>query len=101
MIKISKTYEVVTEESAEQGDIEESGFVHKDQPYGFREIIKTIKDEGFHYPDSSHGTPRWLSTESEVNYRTGEHTTYELHPARDKQSMRYWNKAMVFLGHGK
>lgn len=31
MLKISKTYEVVTEESAEQGDASERGFVFKDQ----------------------------------------------------------------------
>ena len=101
MIKISKTYEIVTEESAEQGEAAESGFVFEDQPCGFRELLDTIKADGFAYPDSSHGVPRWLYTESEVNYRTGEHTTYALHPARDKQSMRYWDKAMACLGYGK
>lgn len=99
MLKISKTYEIVTEESAERGDFEETGFVFKGQPYGFRELIETIESDGFCHSDSSHGVPRWLYTESEVNYRTGEHTTYALHPARDKQSMRYWDKAMAFLGY--
>lgn len=99
MLKISKTYEVVTEESAEQGDFEETGFVFKDQPCGFRELIETIEHGGFCHSDSSHGVPRWLYTESEVNYRTGEYTSYALHPARDKQSMRYWDKAMAFLGY--
>lgn len=99
MLKISKTYEVVTEESAARGEPEESGFVFKGQPCGFRELIETIESEGFYHSDSSHGVPRWLYTESEVNYRTGEHTTYALHPARDEQSMRYWDKAMAFLGY--
>ncbi len=99
MLKISKTYEVVTEESAARGEPEESGFLFKGQPCGFRELIETIKADGFHYPDSSHGMPRWLSTEPELDYRTGDYTTYSLHPARDKQSLRYWDKAMAFLGY--
>ena len=98
MLKISKTYEAVTEESAEQGDVEESGFVFKDQPCGFRELIETIKVDGFTYPDSLYGAPRWLVTEPQQDYRTGEYTTYALHPSNDARSMRYWGKAMKFLG---
>lgn len=99
MLKISRTYEVVTEESAEQGDIEDSGFVFKDQPCGFRELIETIKADGFAYPDSSHGVPRWLSSEAEQDYKTGEWVTYSLHPSHDARSTRYWNKAMWLLGY--
>lgn len=99
MLKITKTYDVVTEESAEHGDFADSGFVYKDQPYGFRELIETIEFGGFNEPDSSHGVPRWLSTAPDQDYRTGDYTTYSLHPARDKQSMCYWDKAMAFLGY--
>lgn len=99
MLKISKTYEIVTEESAEQGDAAERGFVFKDQPCGFRELIDTIKADGFAYPDSSHGVPRWLSTEPQQDYKTGEWTTCSLHPSHDARSMRYWAKAMMCLGY--
>lgn len=47
MLKISRTYEVITEESAEQGDAEERGFVFEGQPCGFRELVETIKAEGY------------------------------------------------------
>lgn len=101
MLKISKTYEVITNESAEQGEAAESGFVFEDQPCGFRELLDTIKADGFAYPDSSHGIPRWLSTEPQQDYRTGAWVTYSLHTSHDARSMRYWNKAMKVLGYSE
>ena len=98
---ISKTYELVTEESAEQGEAAERGFVFEDQPGGFRELFDTIKADGFAYPDSSHGIPRWLSTEPQQDYRTGAWVTYSLHPSHDVRSMRYWNKVMKVLGYSE
>lgn len=100
-MKINITYEVVTEESAEQGEASERGFLVEQQDCGFRELLDTIKYSGFNQPDSSCGIPRWLSDYPEQNYTDGSWTTKTIHPARDKQSQRYWEKAMRYLGYSE
>jgi len=98
MLVLSKTFEVVTEESAENGEAEESGYAWENVAYTFREAVDLIKSEGFSYGSDSHGAGRWLSTEPNQDYRTGDWTTYSLHPARDAQSLRYWEKACKAAG---
>lgn len=98
-MKISITYEVVTEESAEYGEANERGFLVKDQDCGFRELLDTIKYSGFAVTDSSRGIPRWLSNHPEQDYKDGSWTTKTIHPSRDNQSKRYWEKAMLYLGY--
>lgn len=96
-ILISKTYEIVTPESAMRGDVTESGFVFKEQEWTFRELVGRIK-WGYNTPNCTHGVPDWLSTEPELDHRDGSYTTYTLHPGKDKQSLRYWEKACKVAG---
>lgn len=95
MIKLSKTYEVVTEESAMQGDAAEHGFEWKDVEHGFRELVDILTDDGYIYASDSHGVPRWVSTEPEMDMYTGEYTSYSLHPGDDRMSQKYWAKAWM------
>ena len=51
MLLISQTYEIITEESAENGEAAEQGFNFKDSEYTVREIAKEIANlEPSQYP---------------------------------------------------
>ena len=42
MMRLSMTYETVTEESAENGDTEETGFIFENVPHTARELARYI-----------------------------------------------------------
>lgn len=93
MIIVSQTFEIVTYESAEEGEAAENGFDFENEAFGFRELVDYIERNGFINPSNSHGVPRWLSTHGDTNHYTGEVETKSLHPGRDARSRRYWVKA--------
>lgn len=97
-IILSQTYEIVTEESAAEGDAEERGFDWEDVPHTFRETVDLINRGGFFSPSCSHDVPRWLSDDPTPDYTTGGWETKSLHPARDARSQRYWEKACRAAG---
>lgn len=82
LFKMNKTYEIVTEESAEHGDFEESGFEYEDNEFSFMELVREIKDAGATMPsDSSPSMHTWYSTpDADIDYHTGEYTYYSFHP---------------------
>lgn len=98
MILISKTYQTITPESAEDGDIADQGFVFEDEPYTFRELLRLIQMEGFNSVSCSPATGEpyeWLDTYPEPDYQTGEETIYSLHFSRNNESRaaKYWKAA--------
>ncbi|MNC31216.1 hypothetical protein D3C75_795300 [compost metagenome] len=93
-IILSQTYEIVTEESAQEGDAAERGYDWQDEPYSLRDTVELIKSEGFNYPSDSSGVPRWLSTVGILDYESGDYETKFLHPGSDARSQRYWEKAV-------
>lgn len=101
MIILSQTYEIVTEESAAEGDAAERGYDWENRPHTFRETVELIGAEGFNNSNSSHGTPRWLSSEPVQDFSDGAYTTYSLHPGNDARSLRYWAKACRAAGVAK
>lgn len=74
-ILISKTFDVVTPESAEDGEAAESGFVYKHEPFTFGELLREIRNGGFH----REGKTRWLTTYPEQDFRSGDYRTETLH----------------------
>lgn len=98
MITLSQTYQIVTEESAENGEAAETGFRWEGSAHGFRETVELIRDGGFIHPSDFPGVPRWLTTESEHDMHTGEHVSESLHPGADARSQRYWAKACRAAG---
>ena len=98
MIKLSQTFEIVTEESAENGEASESGFDFENEDNTFKETLERIESGGFVNPSDSSGVPRWLSTEAEQDMHTGEYTSKSLHPGKDARSQRYWAKACRAAG---
>lgn len=72
---VSKTYNIITPESVENGDFAESGFEYKNLEMDLRSLIDEIKDGGF-----TENAGRWLSTpDPERDFQTGEEIYYNLH----------------------
>lgn len=104
MILINKTYSVITEESAENGDFAEAGFVFENVPYTFKELVRLMRD----YPIPSYWpcggeTHAWLSDSGRVDYCTGDETIESIHYAHGQpaHNARYWRLAMIAAGHAK
>lgn len=98
MLRLSMTYQIVTPESAETGDFADSGFIFADAEVSARELARYIMREGFTWPDCSHGMPRWLSTEPYTEPFTGETETRSIHPSRDPQSQKVWERVLRICG---
>lgn len=83
---VNKKYEVVTEESAQQGDAADRGFEFEDETYdSLRDLIQANSNENWLEWSSSHvsGSPyEWLVSEAEQDPRTGEYKSYGLHIKR-------------------
>jgi hypothetical protein len=101
MILISRTFEVVTPESAEDGDVAESGFLVESESVTFRELVSLMES----HPNPSCYPPRgeayeWLSSHPETNYRDASETTESLHYCRENppRRLKYWRKAMRAAG---
>jgi hypothetical protein len=102
MILISKTYETVTQDSAEAGEAEDSGFVFEDESMTFRELIGEIHRGGYCYSSSYPCYGRagdCLTTEADIDYQTGEQTSYSLHFSHNNNPRleRYWRKALQYV----
>jgi hypothetical protein len=104
MLLIHKTFEVVTPESAEDGEAADSGFDQKNEPYTFRELVSAMK---VHYQPSCwplRGTEPadhvWFTSGSDTDYVTGAETTTSIHFSRanNPRSAKYWLKAAKYAG---
>lgn len=102
MILIDKVYEIVTEESAQEGEIEESGFSVQNEPVSFRELVDMLKGEFIHASQSpvTHSTSAWFTSESEQDYTTGEYRSESIHFSRENptRKAKYWIKALQCAG---
>lgn len=101
MILVSKTYDIVTEESAEYGDIAESGFVFENSEYGFRELVRLMRN----FPNPSCYPTMgeihcWLSSDPSQDYFTGDVETESIHYSKDnpQRNAKYWRWAMRAVG---
>ena len=101
MILLSKTYETWDEEAIELGDTEDRGFEWEDVGHTFRELVELLKWM-YSEPNSTHN-PTWFSTEPDIDYRTGEQTTYSLHYSRknEPRTAKYWQKAIEYASKYK
>ena len=93
MLLISKTYDVVTEESAEDGETAEDGFVFEFEEFSFRDLVRYLR----YFPHLSSSiitSNTWVSSESEQDYMTGEYRTEHLHYVGPANKEKYWVKAL-------
>ena len=100
MILISRTYQVVTPESAEDGDFAETGFDYEDAPHNFRELIDMLEEHRncSCYPVTD--TPyTWFSSSGDIDMYDGSETTYSIHYSRNNlpRSEKYWRKAIDYV----
>lgn len=99
------TYDIVTPESAENGDTAENGFV---LPGGYHvDVATAIADtEGdyemdlrtaLNYVCPQENSGRWFTEcDGRENYRTGEHETRSLHPPRSITASSYRRLCKLF-----
>jgi hypothetical protein len=103
MLLIDKTFEVVTHESAEHGEIEDGGFASINERVTFRELVQMMRGDYVH-PSMSpvHRSTRvWFSSEPDQDYRTGEYRSEAIHfsPNNPQRKAKYWIKAMRCAGY--
>jgi hypothetical protein len=103
MLLIDKTFEIVTHESADHGEIEDGGFSSINEPITFRELVTALKRDFIHASQSpvTRSTRVWFTTESEQDYRTGEYRNESIHfsPSNPARKVKYWIKAMQAAGY--
>lgn len=101
MIKIDKTFELVTPESAQEGEVAEHGFLLEGENLSFRELVSLM--QAYNNPSSypaSGSIFEWLSAYPEPDYLTGGEFTESIHYSADNptKNQKYWKKAMLFAG---
>ena len=102
MILIDKTFEIITENSAESGDVDDAGFSAINLRVTFRELVEMISREYVHaseYP-VTRSTRVWFTSESEQDYMTGEYRSESIHfsESNPRHKAKYWIKAMRCAG---
>ena len=101
MIIVSRTYDIVTPESAESGESADSGFLAESESVTFRELVSLM--ESHPIPSNSHpeGSQwEWLSSYPSQDFRDCSETTESIHFARENppRRLKYWRKAMRAAG---
>lgn len=90
---VSKTYEVVTPESAEYGDVEDSGFIFRKEPMTLREVMRHIDNMSV-----IHNQPSWsglsIYGEAVQDYRDGSETSETLHVSGPTRALRRLEKLL-------
>ena len=102
MIIIDCTFSEVTPESAENGELSDSGFVWKDNECSFRDLIRIMQ---YHtnascYPATG-GTHEWYTSEMGIiDYRTGTERETSINYSRrnPERNAKYWRKAAIYCG---
>ena len=106
---VSMTYQVVSPESAEAGDFEDSGFEIEDEHYDYlHEIVSDSPIRNHSWVEWSSSPPDgkndWIVSEGEPDYSSGNDTSYGLHIKRkdrrplSKEEMRFLHKELRLLG---
>jgi hypothetical protein len=85
MMLFNVTYDIVTPESAAEGDAAERGFIAEGVP--LREALELVQEtessacerQGVDASDSNVGAARWLTVYNGPNFRTGDAESRSLH----------------------
>lgn len=83
--KMTKCFQSITPESAENGDFSETDFVYENREFGsLEEMADEIRSEGYieasSYPVENIVGVWYTTTEPEINYFTAEEKYYTFHP---------------------
>jgi len=88
LIHYAETFEIVTPESAEQGDYTETGFIDENATGTFRELVDLLDcTEPSSYPLPACGAGVWYTQmDAGIDYRTGAEERRGYHPASDRDA---------------
>ncbi|MGI0025130.1 MAG: hypothetical protein ACREA4_08305 [Nitrososphaera sp.] len=103
-ILVSCTYQIVTPESAADGDFAETGFEWENREFIFRELVDLLS-ECYEWSNSApYNEATWGCVEPYTsNYETGEERSESYHYSRDNEARmaKYWRKAIEYVEAGK
>jgi len=90
------TYEIVTPESAEEGDVAERGYAHSNGGRDSLECVENVDDYAMDLRSAlricspAFDCGRWFDEEPwTLNYKTGEQIRHSLHPPRSVTPSSY------------
>lgn len=101
MIKLSETYEVITEESAEHGDAEERGFHWQDVGHSFTETVDMLAGLSPSQSPITDASRCWFTSHGESDFLSGDVENTSIHYSRENkpETLKYWVKAIRAAGH--
>ncbi len=102
-ILVDITFEIVTDESAADGECAESGFHSENEPMTFREIVEWMRGGEPSCHPARGETWEWVSQdqgETRAYFEDGERETRSIHFSRknEPRKAKYWAKAMRAAG---
>ena len=102
MLLVDKTFEIVTHESAENGEVEDAGFSAIGERVTFAELVNALKHEFRHASQcpANRSTHVWFTTEAEQDMYSGDYRSESIHfsPDNPSRKAKYWIKAMQLAG---
>ena len=101
MIKLSKTYEVITEESAEHGEAAETGFHWQDVGHSFTETVDMLAGLSPSQSPITDAARCWFTSYGDSDFCTGDVENTAIHYSRENkpETLKYWAKAIRAAGH--
>ena len=96
---VSRTYSVVSPESASRGDFEDMGFVYQNKILSFRDLIDEIDSLGYWHASDSRGLIGkhvWIEqADSDTDYENGHERVESLH--FDNLTDRQFSRLVKYL----
>lgn len=93
LFQVSKTYDIVTIESASRGDYAESGFVYESTSMTLRELVQELNSigglENFQANDISQSL---YSIDPDIDYSTGDERNEAIHIKANPRVMKRFNR---------
>jgi len=89
LFTVSRTYDIVTPESAEQGDVSESGYVYEPEKMTLRDVLSEIKSLGyFENLQDYNGSQSLYGVDADIDAADGSETREALHIDASERVMR-------------
>jgi hypothetical protein len=94
MILVSQTYEIITPESAENGEAEETGFVYEDSEFTFSELVAKMREHPAPSCSGAVDCRTWFTAYGE-HERDGSYENTSIHFSREnpRRNEKYWRWA--------
>ena len=101
MLLINTTYEIITPESAEDGDVAENGFLSENEPVTFRELVERLTAGEPSCSPCDGDTRTWVTHYGSQNPADGSYENESVHFANTNpaRKAKYWARALALAGH--